>query len=160
MEIFGASDGEGARYLGSATADVNGNFSVKLPVIEPSLTATTMDVLGNTSEFVLNNPTAVSDEALTALPQTFALQQNHPNPFNDATLFSFNLPAAERVTLALYNLAGQKVSQILDRTMPAGAHQLSWEARDDNGLPLTSGVYYYVLAAGSKVSWKKMILLR
>ena len=53
-----------------------------------------------------------------------------------------------------------EISQILDRTMPAGAHQLSWEARDDNGLPLTSGVYYYVLAAGNKVSWKKMILLR
>jgi len=160
VEIFGASDGEGARYLGSATADVNGDFSVMLSVIEPSLTATAMDVLGNTSEFVLNNPTAVSDETPTALPQTFALEQNHPNPFNDATLFSFSLPAAERVTLSLYNLAGQKVSRILDRTMPAGAHQLSWEARDDNGLPLTSGVYYYVLAAGNKVSWKKMILLR
>jgi hypothetical protein len=72
------------------------------------------------------------------MPKTYALQQNHPNPFNSATIISFALPAAGHVRISIYDILGREVERLADREMPAGNHQVVW-----NGSGMASGIYYY-----------------
>jgi hypothetical protein len=79
----------------------------------------------------------------SALPKEFSLQQNYPNPFNPSTSIRFELPAAGRATVRVYNLIGQEVSVLLDnQELEAGAHSLTFDASR-----LSSGVYLYRLDA-------------
>ena len=99
--------------------------------------------------------TAVLEEQLAAGPQDFALEQNFPNPFNSSTLIRFTLAAPQKVELALYNLAGQRLATLAEGAREAGSHQVRWDARD-----FASGVYLYRLQAGLRVLSRKLVLLR
>ncbi len=101
-----------------------------------------------------NKITAVEMHSTTT-PATFALYQNHPNPFNPTTSIAFSLPTKQKVTLAIYNMLGQKVATLLDEILPAGNHSVRWQAA---GMP--SGFYFYHIKAGDYVATKKMVLLR
>ncbi len=96
---------------------------------------------------------ATGDETPIALP--FRLEQNFPNPFNPSTRIKFSLRQEGRVTLNVYDVSGRLVAKVLDRDMPAGDHEVGFQADG-----LVSGVYFYRLVAGDEVMTKKMILLR
>ncbi len=85
----------------------------------------------------------------------FALRQNYPNPFNPMTRIPFSLKRPARVRLEVYNIRGQRISVLLDQTMSAGSHQISFNAQ---GLP--SGIYFYRISAGNFTSVRKMAVLR
>jgi len=87
------------------------------------------------------------------------LYQSYPNPFNPVTTISFSLTAREKVQLEVFNSLGQKVKTLISREMPAGKHTVIWDARNDAGNPLGSGVYFYQISAGGFVQTRKMILL-
>lgn len=93
-------------------------------------------------------------------PDEFALMQNYPNPFNPTTTIAYQLPRAGDVTLTIYNLQGQVVSRLVDGVMPAGLHQVIWDARDQQGNPVPSGLYYYRFQAGSYIQTRKLILMK
>ena len=95
-----------------------------------------------------------------ALPAHFALRQNYPNPFNGTTAIRFDLPTPQQVRLAVYNLAGQKVVELVRGTRRAGSYALAWDGRDQNGRLLASGVYLYRLEAGDQVRVRKLLLLQ
>lgn len=95
-----------------------------------------------------------------ALPATFALEQNYPNPFNPNTTIRFALPAVSTVTLKVYNVAGQLVSTLLNKTMTAGYHQVNWNGRRNNGPLVSSGLYFYHISAGDFQQVKKMMLIK
>ena len=96
-----------------------------------------------------------------ALPRTFALHQNYPNPFNPTTMILYDVPVASRVRLAVYNVLGQRVARLLDRSQTPGRHRVVWDAA---GFP--SGLYFVrfqteALAGSHRFeAVKKMILLR
>jgi hypothetical protein len=101
-----------------------------------------------------------SVEVTGPLPNTFVLDQNHPNPFNPSTTISFSLPVESNVNIKLFNMLGQQVAQITERSFQAGNHDLQFNANE-----LSSGAYIYTLeAAGvngaSFKSTKKMLLLK
>jgi hypothetical protein len=105
--------------------------------------------------------TAVLDETAGAVPQRFALDQNHPNPFNSATTVRFDLSRSGEIELTVHNIAGQKVAILAIGPREAGTHTVRWDGRDDDGRALASGVYVYRLMVGSGASLaKKMLLLR
>ena len=104
--------------------------------------------------------TAVSEEFQEAEPQTFSLAQNLPNPFNSTTIIGFALPTQTQVELAIYNLAGQKVTTLVEGARRAGNYTLSWDGRDSQGKDQASGVYFYRLRAGHHTQLKKLLLLR
>jgi len=98
--------------------------------------------------------------------QNFSLQQNYPNPFwsgatsravrNSSTQISFALPSAQKVTLKVYNLAGQEVATLLhNEPKAAGVHEIRFEAQ-----ALPSGMYFYRLEAKGFVMTKKILLVR
>ncbi len=96
------------------------------------------------------------------LPELLELGQNYPNPFNPGTGITFQLPAGEeqRVTLAVYNLLGQKIRSLVDANLEPGTHQVYWDGRDDRGLNAVSGAYLYRLQLGSQVLTRKMIKMQ
>ena len=96
---------------------------------------------------------------VTAPASQLTLQQSHPNPFNPSTRIRFSLPAEMPVRLTLFDVAGRKVRSLAAATLPAGAHDVVWDGRDDRGHSVGSGVYFYRLEAGSRILSRKMTLL-
>ena len=90
-----------------------------------------------------------------AAPAAFAVAQNSPNPFNPTTTISFTLAKAGRTTVDIYNVAGQKVDTLVNGTLSAGAHSISW-----NAAKFSAGVYFYTVRSGDLSRTMKMTLLR
>ena len=94
------------------------------------------------------------------VPKTYALYQNYPNPFNPSTAISYELSAASRVTLKVYDVLGREVATLVDGQQNAGVYKVSF-----NASRYASGVYFYRLAAigndGRRfVSIKEAVLLK
>ncbi len=105
----------------------------------------------------INGETDYSEsiEIRIELPESYALQQNFPNPFNPSTKIEFSLPAPGRVRLNIYDCLGRKVSTLLDEYLSAGYHSYIWDASG-----LNSGVYFYSLRAGEFSGMKKSLLIK
>ena len=100
----------------------------------------------------------IGDDAAT--PDEFALHQNYPNPFNPSTNIKFSLRERGRVSIAIYNLIGQKVCDLIDQELDAGPHQVKWDGRNGSGEEVNSGVYFYRLQTYDFDETKKMVLLK
>jgi hypothetical protein len=94
------------------------------------------------------------------VPQSFALDQNFPNPFNPSTWIRFALPKASHVRLEVYNVLGALVSTIVDQEMEPGYHRVEFSGLDTRGRPLAAGIYIYRLVTPGFTEAKKMILLK
>ena len=92
--------------------------------------------------------------------KVFKLEQNFPNPFNHGTSIKFNLTERLLVTLIIYDLFGNNVRTLIDGYLEPGIQNTTWDALDENGNPVSSGVYLYSIKTGSQSLSKKMILLR
>lgn len=95
-----------------------------------------------------------------SMPEEFVLRQNFPNPFNARTAIGFELFEPAAVSLAVFDLLGQKIRQIADDQLPAGRHIFYWEGADGNGKAVPSGVYLYRLSTTRHSETKKMALIR
>ena len=99
--------------------------------------------------------------SLQTLPTSFSLTDNFPNPFNPATTIQYALPQAVDVELTVYNVVGQVVRTLVAEHQSAGRYAVEWDATDDSGHSLSSGMYFYRLQAGGEFrEVKKMLLLR
>jgi hypothetical protein len=94
------------------------------------------------------------------VPKFFRLYQNYPNPFNPDTEIRYDLPVEKHVTLTIYNLLGQKIKTLVNKTQSAGSYSVPWDGTDEQGNRLASGVYLYRLEAGAFVKVRKMLLAR
>ncbi len=100
----------------------------------------------------VNIPTATEE---AEQPARFALEGNYPNPFNPSTTLSYSLGRTGPVHLAVYDLSGREVAVLVDRTQPAGRHEVTFDAGS-----LASGVYLSRLTAGGDVHLHKMVLIK
>jgi hypothetical protein len=108
---------------------------------------------------IINN-TALDDDKEILLPTQFALDQNYPNPFNPATIIRFEMPRASAATLEVFNILGQKVRTLIDRQLPAGIYNVTFDGRGDDRRPLASGVYLYRLTTENYNRSRLMMLLK
>ncbi len=95
-----------------------------------------------------------------ALPTVYSLGQNYPNPFNPATTISYTLPEAQNVNIAVYNIKGDLVKQLVSGRQEAGVYSISWDATNAAGQKVTTGVYLYRIKAGEFNETKKMTLMQ
>ncbi len=95
-----------------------------------------------------------------AVPSSYSLSQNHPNPFNPETAIHFSLKEAGKVSLRIYNLHGQLVRTLVDEEKLAGSYSVLWNGTSDDGVRLASGMYYYILKANTFEGVKKLILMK
>lgn len=158
---------------GSAETDKNGTYSIEdLPAgyytinvdavgyLQGTVPSLTVDYTNNSSKEsnLLVSPTSttsVGDKPLGSIPTGFELLQNYPNPFNPSTLIRFGIPEKSTVKIAVYNLIGEKVADLVSEEMNAGYHEIQFNANQ-----LSSGVYLYRIEAGRFISVKKMLLLK
>jgi len=99
----------------------------------------------------------------SALPKSFSLSQNFPNPFNPSTTIKYDIPEGKQVhvSLKVYNVRGQLVKDLVNKkNCPAGNYFVFWDGKDESGLPVSSGIYFYRLLAGDFVTTRKMVLLK
>ncbi len=98
---------------------------------------------------------------VAAAPEAFALLGNQPNPFNPNTQITYEVPQQSHITLTVFNLLGQEVIRLVDQVQTPGRYVVTWNARNANGLSVSSGVYMYrlVTSAGA-VDTKRMTLLK
>jgi len=85
----------------------------------------------------------------------YKLSQNHPNPFNPATVISFTIPKATNVNITVYNSLGQAVSELASQEFSAGNHSVNFNASN-----LTSGIYFYRIESAEFSQTMKMMLLK
>jgi hypothetical protein len=94
------------------------------------------------------------------IPSAYGLGQNYPNPYNLNTQIGYQLPQAGKVTLTIYNVRGQLVRTLVNEQKPAGYHSVIWDGKSDNGMQVSSGIYFYKIQAGRFTKTKKMVLLK
>jgi subtilisin family serine protease len=104
-------------------------------------------------------PTSVNNSD-DILPSGYLLSQNYPNPFNPTTTIGFELPVSSEVTMEIFNLLGQQVRQLHSGRLSAGSHTMIWDARNESGQEVASGVYLYRLSTPEYTQARKMVLLR
>ncbi|MCP4710076.1 MAG: T9SS type A sorting domain-containing protein, partial [Planctomycetes bacterium] len=109
-------------------------------------------------EYYLPSNTIESDERLSTFRDD--LRQNYPNPFYQSTTIAFSLAQDSPVSLEIYNPAGQSVRLLIDEPMSSGLHRLAWDGNNDQGQPVSSGIYFYQLQTGAHKLSKKLLLLR
>ena len=97
---------------------------------------------------------------LGALPTTYDLSQNYPNPSNPSTVIEYALPNEGNVTIEIYNSIGQKVRTLVNEFQNAGYKSVMWNGKNDAGESVASGSYIYSLTAGDFVKTQKMILAK
>jgi hypothetical protein len=96
-----------------------------------------------------------SVEPGSGLPTNYELEQNYPNPFNPSTKIIVELPNKTIIRLAVYNLLGEMVSEVVSGEYEAGTHEFTFVTNS-----LASGVYLYRIESAEFTDTKKMILLR
>ncbi|MEN3039306.1 MAG: T9SS type A sorting domain-containing protein, partial [Candidatus Kryptonium sp.] len=89
------------------------------------------------------------------VPKKFALYQNYPNPFNPTTTIEFDIAKDAHVKLEIFNLSGEKVSEIINKKLEAGRYSI---VVDFSNMP--SGIYFYKLIADEFVEVKRMVFLK
>jgi hypothetical protein len=129
-----------------------GSYEAQIIVSAPNVASVTVTALLEVSA----DPSAVDGRGKTA---TLTLMPAQPNPCAGATALAFSLPQAESVRLAIYDMNGRLVRNLLTGPADAGAHLSIWDGRDDQGRRAADGVYFSRLdAAGQSLSQKVMVL--
>ena len=103
--------------------------------------------------------TLTADESIN-VPKYFTLHQNYPNPFNPITTLNYELSNSSHINMAIYDVLGNKVSQLVNSKQSPGFKSIQWDGTNSQGEPLSAGVYLYKIQAGDFVDTKKMILLK
>ena len=103
---------------------------------------------------------AVKELETGVIPQDYALEQNYPNPFNAGTVIRFMVPTDGNVKVDVYNILGRRVRTLVDEFRVAGTHQTDWDGRSEDGVDVSTGVYFYRITADRFSSTRKMVLLK
>ena len=147
-----------ARISSTAPASALIHLSLQNVVANDS-NGSPMDLSIQSSNIVVGVSDVDSHEEMS-LPTGYRLYQNHPNPFNAGTLIRYEISQATQVEVKVFNFAGQEIRTLVKEFQQPGYYQISWDARDEQGQRVSSGVYFCRLQAGSFVQSRKMILLR
>lgn len=145
--------------VGNTDQSGRATFSLLIPDSGSyTVTATKPNFLPGATKIYLGATLSVNSENQSSV--TFALKQNQPNPFNASTRIYFDLPYSGKTALVIFNLLGEKVATLVDQTLTSGNHSLVWNGKNQDGVEVASGIYFYRLATPSETSVKKMLLLR
>ena len=98
--------------------------------------------------------------AAKAVAATSGLAPNVPNPFNSATQIAYHLSSPGPVQLVIYNVLGQPVRTLVDQFQTAGSYQVQWDARDQRGVSLSSGVYITRLSYPGGEQTQRLLYLK
>jgi hypothetical protein len=99
-------------------------------------------------------------EAPSQVPSSYGLSQNYPNPYNPHTQIAYQLPQAGMVSLKIYNIKGELVRTLIEEYKPAGYHTVTWDGKNEDGMEVSSGIYFYRMVSGDFSATKKMVMIK
>ena len=107
------------------------------------------------------NPSAITPDAVSIIPSSYKLNQNHPNPFNPVTNLTVEIPYNNKpVEIDVFNITGQKVASVFSGTLNSGIHTFTWNGKNLSGQLLPSGIYFAVMRSETVIQTVKMTLLK
>ena len=111
-----------------------------------------------------NDAITAFDNSSTAITRvdnfSFDNIHNYPNPFNPITTLQYDLINDEFVNITIYDMLGNVINNLVQDNQNSGKNSVQWNATNNQGEPVSTGVYLYKIQAGNLVNTKKMILLR
>jgi hypothetical protein len=113
----------------------------------------------NEINFVLS-PNSTTDVDQTSHPKDIQLVGNTPNPFNPETMIIYRIDRTTPVQLIIYNIKGEQINRLVDRTQSAGEYRVTWRGVNQEGEQVASGIYFYRLIIDTFQAHGKMMLLR
>jgi serine protease AprX len=96
----------------------------------------------------------------SSMPIDYILSQNFPNPFNNRTKINFVADSPVKAEMVIIDGIGQKIKNLFNGIAEVGINQVIWNGTNDNGIEVSSGVYYYILKLAGKEYGRKMIFLK
>lgn len=138
----------GTITLGFTPIGVNSSMNVEM--VNAIVAINGVESLANNAETVM----------LKAIPSVYSLAQNFPNPFNPTTTIEYSIPTTGNVSLVIYNIAGQKVRTLVNGTQSASFYKVVWDGKNDNGMSVATGTYFYKLVSGNYSKIVKMTLMK
>ena len=102
----------------------------------------------------------LSNNSFEISPQAFQLNQNYPNPFNPNTEIGYSIPEDTLFTVIIYNVQGISIQSLVNQNQSAGLHQTNWNGKDEKGISMPAGMYFYTIQTDKFKDTKKMILLK
>jgi len=103
------------------------------------------------------NPLSNVDDLI---PNAYQLYNAYPNPFNPITYIRYELAKEIFVKITIYDLLGNVVNNLVNTKQKSGYRSVQWDATNNQGQPVSAGVYLYTIEAGDFRQTKKMILLK
>ena len=116
--------------------------------------------LNSTWEYDWSESCGLSSNEFTLIPDDFITYQNYPNPFNPVTTLRYDLPEDAFVRIIVYDMLGNIVSSLVNKNENSGYKSVQWDATNNEGQPVSAGIYPYTIEAGRYRQTKKMILLK
>ena len=145
---------------GSATWDVTTTYRLLIPDPNAVLNLPS-GYTANSSDGILVNNALTSQNVSVPRPQAAArLHAARPNPFGPSTSIRFELPQAGPVALTVYDVTGRVVRRLAKGWHGAGAHEIAWRGRNEDGVRMAPGVYLYELQAGGFRETRRVALLK
>lgn len=108
---------------------------------------------------VQNDPSGIFDFQENGILTDYSIS-SYPVPFNSTSVISFTIQKQEFVKIKIFNSLGKEITTLLEKEISPGNHKISWEAQDQFGNPLSSGVYLICLQTNSGIKTTKTILLK
>ena len=103
----------------------------------------------------------VRDPSNPMIPENITLEQNYPNPFNPYTKIKFKIEQSGPVRLSIFNVLGQEVRILVsNRKMDMGYYTELWDGKDNHGIYVPTGNYFYRIEQNGAIRNKKMVLLK
>jgi hypothetical protein len=94
------------------------------------------------------------------IPAEFSIEQNFPNPFNPVTSITFDVAEMDEVSLIVYDLTGKEVTTLVSGTYAPGTYNVEWNAVNNVGDGIVSGMYIYRYISSEKAITRKMLYLK
>jgi FlgD Ig-like domain len=98
--------------------------------------------------------------AVVKVPGKFKVYQNYPNPFNPSTTIRYSIPEAVNVAINIYDIGGNLILTLINNKQSPGTYEVTWNGKNNKGIPVVSGIYLYKIQAGNLSKISKMVLLK
>jgi hypothetical protein len=117
-------------------------------------------VLEYTGSVIINSSNLFKIEKQVALPKTITLYPNSPNPFNPKTLIRIDLIRKSNISLDIFDISGQHITNLKNGLSDAGIYEIEWDGNNTDGVTLPTGIYFYILSFENRKLSHKMVLLK
>lgn len=145
-------------YILFGVTNVDSDSFVELLIYEADFNVGNYKMLIYSTDYYIPTPIIAENEQIQL--NSYALLKNYPNPFNPYTTIDFRIPKREFVDIIIYNILGQEITRLKNEYLSPGTYSVKWDGKDKSGIPVSSGLYIYVLKTKRKYLSKRMTLIK